>query len=374
MNQQHVQELVLKEHYGLLTPEEREELDMLLEYYEEAREMRSEIRREVPENEARGAMRLFNLEQGYENILAARAAWLAGQRRKWFLRSAAAILVFSAGLLLFLLNRPSAPQPYAATSAPDAIVLKLAGGRSLTLGDSGHQQISLKGTVLSNHNRQLSFTGGRGKEGAGWNTLSVPAGKNYEIELIDGTRVWLNSASKIRFPFSFEEGVRRVYVEGEAYFKVAPDVNRPFIVHSGVTVVKVLGTEFNINAYLPGKIVTSLVSGKVAVHADGEQTLLEPGNEAVTRTGSPIRVRELNPELLAWREGVYYFENASVPEIAAVVQRCFNVKMVTDSRRAREQTFRGKLHRSQGLHAFMNQLSTTGNISFYWDNGTLHCR
>ncbi|AWO02103.1 hypothetical protein DLD77_10550 [Chitinophaga alhagiae] len=374
MNKQHVQELILKEHYGLLTAEEREELDMLLEYYEEVREMRGEIRREVPADEALGAMRLFNLEQGYENILLARAAWLAGQRRKWFLRSATAIVAVSVGLLFFMLNRSMEPQSYTAVPAPDAVVLKLAGGRTLTLGDSGLQQISLKGTVLSNHNRQLSFTGGGGKEGAGWNTLSVPAGKNYEIELTDGTSVWLNSASKIRFPFSFEAGVRRVYVEGEAYFKVAPDVNRPFIVHSGVTVVKVLGTEFNINAYLPGKIVTSLVKGKVTVHAEGEQTVLEPGREAVTRTGSPITVREMNPELLGWREGIYYFEHASVPEIAAVVQRCFNVKIVIDSRRAREQTFRGKLYRSQGLQAFMNQLTTTGRISFYWENGTLHCR
>lgn len=374
MNKQHIQELILKEHYGLLAPEEREELDLLLEYYEDVRAMREAVRSQVPEDEARGAIRQFDLEQSYEKILARRATAITAARKRRMLVAAIAVLVLAAAAAFFLFDTPHTPLPPFVATNEDAVVLKLAGGQVVTLGDSAAQQINLENTVLNNHNRQLKLTPGSGKAGAGWNTLSVPAGKTYEVELIDGTKVWLNSVSKIRFPFSFEEGVREVYIEGEAYFRVATDVNRPFIVHGGVTVVKVLGTEFNINAYLPGRIITSLVNGKVMVHAEGEQAELKPGEEAVTRTGIPIKVMESNPASLGWREGIYYFENSSIPEITAIIERCFGVKTVADNRQVRTRTFRGKLYRQRGLQAFLDQLNETGQVKFYWKNDTLHCQ
>ncbi|RPE14238.1 FecR family protein [Chitinophaga lutea] len=373
MDKHYIQELILKDHYGLLTPEEQDEFEILVEHYDEVKKMREELRSEVPVEEARNAITEFDPDQSYRHIIAIRRARQIIRKRRLRQFAAALLLLLIGSAYILVTPARRAPAPFVA-APPHAVSLKLAGGQTLNLGDSSRREISLGNAVLNHHNRQLSFKTGNGGGVKGWNTLTVPPDQDFKVELADGTTVHLNSNSTLRFPFSFDSKAREVFIEGEAYFKVARDAHRPFIVHSGVTVIKVLGTEFNINGYLPGRIITSLVNGKVTVHADGEQVTLHPGSEAITRTGTPIKVQPNGPEALLWRDVAYYSEKSTVAEIAALVARRFNVKMMIDNPAAKNKTFRVKLCRDQDLESFIQCLNETTVVTLRWEDGILHCQ
>ncbi len=372
MDKHYIQELILKDHYGLLTPEEQDEFEILVEHYDEVKKMREDLRNEVPMEEARKAITGFDPDQSYRHIIAIRRERRIIRKRRLRQVTAGLMLLFVGAAYILVTPARRAPAPFVAT-APRTVSLKLAGGQTVDLGDSSQEQVNLGSAILRHSNRQLSFKSNDGGE-KGWNRLAVPADQDFQVALSDGTTVHLNSNSALRFPFSFDGTVREVFVEGEAYFKVAKDAHRPFVVHSGVTVVKVLGTEFNINGYLPGRIITSLVNGKVTVHADGEQVTLHPGSEAITRTGMPIKVQAGSPDALLWRDVAYYSEKSTVAEIAALVARRFNVKMMIDNPAASNKTFRVKLCRDQDLASFVQCLNETTVVSLRWEDGILHCR
>lgn len=367
MDDQYIHDLILKEHYGLLNPEEQEELDALLANSEEARKMRDEIQRAIPKEEALDAMGYFDVDRSFDYIQY-EAAMRRRKRRMTYMGTAAVLLVLVAGAYLFFSpgNAPTRPGMVQHTG----ITLKLADGRRIALQDSGSQTISLQSATLTSHNRQLEYSGTE----SGWNTLTVPPTLDFRLKLADGTIVWLNSISEIKFPFHFNEGKREVYIKGEAYFKVAPNANMPFVVHTSSSDITVLGTEFNVNAYNQGIITTSLVSGKVTVSAGDEKVELEPGTEAVVRGGAELKVQAFNPKLSTWREGVYYFEDITMREIAAALERWYDEKIVIDNARAAGETFRLKLHRSHPLQSFLDQLNETGQVTLYRAEGMLHCK
>ena len=150
-----------------------------------------------------------------------------------------------------------------------------------------------------------------------YNTLVTPRGSEYSLTLADGTRVWLNAASRLRFFTSDRGRERRVWLEGEAYFEVAHDARRPFIVESGGQSIRVLGTRFNINTYEGDRaIYTTLVEGSVAISplAGGDAVTLEPGQQAEysRRKGGAIAVKAVDTSLAtAWMSGTFIFEHAA---------------------------------------------------------------
>ena len=198
-----------------------------------------------------------------------------------------------------------------------------------------------------------------------YNTLVTPRGSEYSLTLADGTQVWLNAASRLRFFTSDRGRERRVWLEGEAYFEVAHDARRPFIVESGGQSIRVLGTRFNINSYEGDHaIYTTLVEGSVAIAplTGGDAVTLEPGQQAEysRRNGGAIAVKAVDTSLAtAWMNGTFIFAHASVTEIMENLSRWysfeFEVSPLLDGLR-----FSGQFPRCENLDKILSIIASTG--------------
>lgn len=198
-----------------------------------------------------------------------------------------------------------------------------------------------------------------------YNTLVTPRGSEYSLTLADGTQVWLNAASRLRFFTSDRGRERRVWLEGETYFEVAHDARRPFIVESGGQSIRVLGTRFNINSYEGDRaIYTTLVEGSVAIAplTGGDAVTLEPGQQAEysRRNGGTIAVKAVDTSLAtAWMNGTFIFAHASVTEIMENLSRWysfeFEVSPLLDGLR-----FSGQFPRCENLDKILSIIASTG--------------
>jgi len=170
------------------------------------------------------------------------------------------------------------------------------------------------------------------KEAAVMLTLSTPKGGQYQIVLADGTKVWLNAGSKLQYPKTFTGNVREVELDGEAYFEVAKNKQKPFIVSTGNEKVEVMGTHFNVNAYAEDhESKVSLLEGKVRVSIpQGGEKVLNPGQQTVVR-GERIRVQEVNlDEIMAWKNGEFMFNNETLRTALRQVSRWYDIDIQVD--------------------------------------------
>lgn len=194
-------------------------------------------------------------------------------------------------------------------------------------------------------------------------TLTVPAGKDYSLVLPDGSRIQVNAASTVKFPLKFNGKSRDVYVTGECYIKAATNASKPLMVHVPGSVVQVLGTEFNVNAY-DSLAKIALVSGKVKVKSSNDSIVLEPGYMgAVSDKG--INVNKFDEyETLSWRNGQFIFRNAKFEDVCKVIPRLFGVQVVLDNKQASDKRFSGVLDRYQPLALQLKGLKATGAIDY----------
>ncbi|MBW8686841.1 FecR family protein [Chitinophaga rhizophila] len=254
--------------------------------------------------------------------------------------------------------------------------LQLAGGETIDLPyNQAGQDIKAGDVKLSAGAKKLQYSGGSAM-GTGYNTLTVPPKMDYKLVLSDGTEVWLNATSRLRFPFSFTGDKREVYLDGEGYFQVTRNDAKPFIVHTAKTDIQVLGTSFNVNAYTDGLTRTSLVSGAVISRAAGDEVKLKPGEEAVYSSDKGYKVATFDDsEVLAWMKGVYVFHNTSLSEIASVIDRWYGVKVVFDNKELAGKKFTGGLEKLQKLDYFLETLDLIASIKHSYDaNGVLHLK
>ncbi|WP_158085327.1 FecR family protein [Niastella vici] len=200
-----------------------------------------------------------------------------------------------------------------------------------------------------------------------WNTLMVPAGKSYAFQLADGSKVWLNAVTEFRFPLSFTQPERKVELKGEAYFKVSHDARQPFSVQVNGLTVRALGTEFNIKSYNGEATYISLVNGSVSVeNAKGERIILLPG-EAVIAANSNSALRKENFDetmVLGWLQGLYYFRNEKLQQIAVVAERWFDVQVKLKDPTLAGLHFSGAMNRNKPVNAFFNMLASSGDITY----------
>lgn len=301
--------------------------------------------------------------------------------RKW-LFAAAVITVAATGISLIWkhnLQQPkvAAAMPVSQPAAPkNGLQLQLAGGETIALPYNQIGQDIRAGDVqLSAGAKKLQYTGGAGM-GSGYNTLTVPPKMDYKLLLSDGTEVWLNATSRLRFPFNFTGDKREVYLDGEAYFQVSKNDAKPFIVHTEQTDIQVLGTSFNVNAYSDGLTRTSLVTGAVITKADGKEVQLKPGQEAVYSSDKGYRITEFDDsEVLAWMKGVYVFHNTPLSDIASVIERWYGVEVVFDNKELAGKKFTGGLEKLQHLDYFLETMELIGDIHHSYDaKGALHLK
>lgn len=214
-------------------------------------------------------------------------------------------------------------------------------------------------------------------------TISTPKGGQYQVNLPDGTIVWLNSVSSVRFPQRFDSTYREVeLLTGEAYFEVSKQVingkKTPFYVKNGQQLVQVLGTQFNINTYdRQAGIVTTVVEGSVAVQPYGSdryvhksRKVLTSGDQSVIK-GQDVKVQQVDPELFtSWKHGYFYFNDADIYTVMKDFERWYDIKVKYEIPKS-DDLFVGKIPRNISLGEALNVLKITG-VQYQWsDNGKL---
>ncbi len=288
---------------------------------------------------------------------------------------AAAVLLLLAGTgyYIFLSNAKITNKDKIASIVShnrQAISLTLNNGKSITLfKDSVRQTIVSDNATLTSGDGTLKYR----SEDTAQNTLFIPAGQDYKIVLSDGTEVMLNAATKLRFPFNFSGRSRVVWLEGEAYFKVAKDAKRPFIVQTPLTQIQVLGTSFNVNTYTAGNVTTSLVEGKVTTHGstDDKEIELKPGYAASFQEARGFSLNKFDEEdVLSWMSGTYYFHNIPVDKLTDLIYRCYGVVIVLDKEKLAQKSVTGLMDRKK-LTEFLSDLETTAQIKYYYSGNQL---
>ncbi|WP_343693049.1 FecR domain-containing protein [Chitinophaga sp.] len=285
--------------------------------------------------------------------------------RGW-MAAAGLLVIVATGLFFFLSARqPATNVLQAGTGTAGMIRLLLENGDTISLPENSSEDITANQARLHPVPGQLSFTSTGNT--SGWNTLLVPTGKDYRVVLADGSQVHLNAFSRLRFPFAFNGSSREVYLEGEAYFNVAPDALHPFIVHTGTIDTKVLGTAFNVNAYTDSLVVTSLVQGSVSTtRGHDPAVLLKPGMETVYSATHARQVRAFDENVtLGWRKGEYTYYNQSLSSLDAVIRRWYGKTLIFEDTALAHKMLTGVIERDHPVTEFLDGLKKTSRIAYH---------
>lgn len=199
--------------------------------------------------------------------------------------------------------------------------------------------------------------------------VTTPRGGEYRLTLTDGTEISLNTGSRLEYPAVFDGKERRVKAEGEAYFKVAHDKEHPLYVETGGQELRVVGTEFNINSYTPGTVVTTLIHGIVAIHPRGAQggvLTLHPGEQAEYSDKSGIaQIRQANTEVVgSWTTGSFVFENQTLEQIMEELCRWYDFDYTFRNATLRQTVFMGSVPRYGNFKNVLHILEMSGGIHF----------
>lgn len=291
-----------------------------------------------------------------------------------WLRYAAAAVLFLIGLGIWWKLTSDPATKIAHTAQPKTEDVKPGGAKALlTLSDgSAIELASAKSGFLT---RQGAAEVSKSQDGVlvyhaksnnvttkiSINTLSTPKGGQYEMLLPDGSKVWLNASSSIRFPSTFPVSERKVEITGEAYFEVAKDKNRPFSVKFNKSEVQVLGTSFNIMAYPEeGPSKTTLVEGSVFIRHIDQNTKLKPGQQAAVLSTGKIKTQYIAlDEAVAWKNGMFYFKDAGIEEVMRQLSRWYDVE-VSYSGKIPVRQFTGRISRNVNLSEVSGMLRYAG--------------
>ncbi len=198
-----------------------------------------------------------------------------------------------------------------------------------------------------------------------YNTLSTPRGGQYQIVLPDGSKVWLNSVSSLRFPVAFAKNKRKVELSGEAYFEVAKNKNAPFIISVNKHEIEVIGTSFNISAYSVKTTKTTLIAGLVKVKKGSNSRIIKPGEKAIVN--ELIEVSDADTEQdVAWKNGLMSFNNEDIRSIMLQVSRWYDVEVVYAGK-VPERKFTGEITRNAKLSELLKILELS-DINFKIDD------
>lgn len=289
---------------------------------------------------------------------------------------AAAVVIFAVGLSFYMLNSSSPKeesrpliQPgtqQAQLTLPDGSVIDV-DKKEVNVVVDGIQVkykegvLSYQSTVTTQHEEKNVE-----EQSAKSNELVIPRGGENTVILADGTTVHLNAGSKLTYPVRFVGKRRLVALEGEAYFDVAEDENHPFVVRTHLGDVIVLGTAFNVNAYINASVCyTTLVRGKVQFSAPNVEAItLLPGEQAVvSANGSEKRTVDLE-EYVGWVEGLYVFNNRSLGEIMETFERWYDIQVYYETEDLRNITYSGSLKRYGTINSFLEALELTGDLTY----------
>ena len=250
-------------------------------------------------------------------------------------------------------------------------VLVLDDGRTVFLKEEEEGVISEdKGIMVTGERDRLVYTSSEGKnvDELRFNELEIPRGGEYKVRLADGTLVYLNSATRMKYPVKFDEKERKVYLSGEAYFEVAKDPERPFFVEMEGVEVRVYGTSFNVNTHQKGNVQTVLVKGSIGVKvlSSGMESMIRPGQMAEFKQGNTkVDVKDVNVAVYTdWKDGIFRFENQRLEDILTVLSNWYDVDIFYQTVSVKELHFSGYMERYKDVSVILEAITLSTGVTF----------
>lgn len=298
-------------------------------------------------------------------------------KQNWLRLSAAAVIFFLIAGSIFLLFMPKeekilvqelhpVEQEQDISSGKQNAFLTLDDGTMIMLDSAANGMLSQQGNIeIQKIDGEISYRKNKYdnmKNSPVYNTINTANGNQYQLILTDGSKVWLNAASSIRFPTSFIGNERRVEITGEVYFEVAKDAKRVFIVefnnrNGEKGEIEVLGTHFNVNAYSEeSSVKTTLLEGSVKIVNADKERLLHPGQQAeLTKSGIALNKKVDIQQVMAWKNGFFSFNSTDIYSIMRQVGRWYNVEIIFEGSSSKED-FSGMISREAPLSAILKAL------------------
>ena len=369
--------LITAELSETITPEEKGRLNVWLAEDERHYMRYCRIRERLKRGEGENVFR--NPERVREDMEKLKKK-LSGNKRRFLLSGNyfwryAAVAVFTIGIAIGLIERPwedrsseispMAQQPAVLPGSYKA-VLTLASGEQVNLEEWGRDSLWKDGTLIRKRKGELTYeqkAGDMQQEEMLFNTITIPRSGEYKLVLSDGTKVWLNSDSKLEFPNTFVGDERRVKLAGEAYFEVAKNKAKPFRVEVDRVEVVVLGTSFNIHAY-DEAVKTTLVEGAVKLNVAGKAYSLSPGFEANVDQGGVKIVKSDVYEQIAWKDGRFVFREKRLEEVMSILSRWYDFEIFYQNAAVKDLHFTGNIPRHATINEVLKFLERTHLVHF----------
>ena len=245
-------------------------------------------------------------------------------------------------------------------------ILTLASGQRILLDSTVNGSLTKQGNVsVIKKNSELVYSNEGTTSNVEYNTMTTPKGRQFNLVLADGSKVWLNAASSITFPTAFIGKERKVTITGEAYFEVAHNAAMPFIVEKGNTSILVLGTHFNINTYDDeASVNVTLLEGSVNVTSGNSSKMIKPGQQAQIYRDEKINLlSDVNVDnVVAWKNGLIKFEGADIGTVMRQMARWYDVEIVYDKKL--DDLFFAEMSRTTNLSDVLKALELTRNVHF----------
>ncbi|MBD0825463.1 FecR family protein [Aestuariibaculum marinum] len=333
------------------------------------------------ENLKQSKERLFLNEEEQENLAVAEKSKTKVFSIEPYIKYAAALLIFGAVTTFFVLNNNEENAAVEITSedqinivpGSNKAILTLADGSEIALEETTHyetHEVQVSGSKITYANNATAEIE--------YNYLTIPRGGQYHIELADGTMVWLNSESQLKYPKNFIEGaVRQVeLVYGEAYFDVSPSSKHQgasFKVLNKNQTIEVLGTEFNIKAYTDDEnVLTTLVEGVVQVNKGNVKIKLKPGQQSVLdKLSKNVAVKYVDvASEVSWKDGVFSFKGKPLEEIMKTISRWYDVEVVFEDESLKDVSFKGVFRKGKSLEDILSIMKST-SINHYKIEGNI---
>lgn len=273
---------------------------------------------------------------------------------KWACAAAIALVLATSAIYFIYYNHPTSTYVYNKAhdipAGTDRAILTLANGKQILLESNQKVYSTLKAPVSATA-KQTDI-----------NTITTPNGGQYQVILPDGTKVYLNAASSLKYPIAFIGAERRVTLTGEGYFEVAKNRSKPFLVVSGNQVVKVLGTHFNVESYPDQPVKTTLAEGSVQVNLPNTGLTLIPGQQAINN-GSTLEKIKIDPDqAIAWKDGLFVFNHTPLINVLQQISRWYNVQVdLTD---IPVIYFDGEISRNLPLSELLKAIEQNNHIIF----------
>lgn len=373
-----IADLIYREKLGFATEEEKRELAGWLDESEANRQVYAELLRRSVSSESYEEYRAVHRAAVWQRLERQIGPRRRGISWRWVGYAASVAVLVVAGWWLYTRDGMSGDVvegTRVATVSPGSrkAILHLDSGERVVLADTSG--VIVDDRVLGRIEQTgdaLVYAAEAGASVERFNVLEIPRGGEFRVTLADGTRVWLNAGTRLRYPVAFVGGERRVALDGEAYFEVTRDTLHPFIVEAGGQVLTVLGTAFGVRAYEDEKaVLTTLERGRVNVASGGRDVELTPGLQSRLADGQ-FAVRRVNTRLYtAWHVGVFVFSDQSLGEILGTLSRWYDIEVVYEARELEDIRFTGELRRYSDIREFLDRIQELRKVRFDIQDGTV---